>query len=138
MAAVEGAKTDWMARPNWLVGSGRGGRASERVKALMSEPSYVDSLQKAMQAQGIQYRALNTEDESPVGRVSTNSRTSRRSVFPQPTGDDDFSGSSITQQAIAARIQKAKGMMTPQEIEAAKSGRISPRVMQILQGEDER
>jgi hypothetical protein len=135
LAAVEGAKTDWMARPNWLVGSGRGGRASERVKALMSEPSYIDSLQKAMQAQGIQYRALNTEDESPVGRVSTNSR---RSVFPQPTGDDDFSGSSITQQAIAARLQKAKELMTPQEIEAAKSGRISPRVMKILQGEDER
>lgn len=145
LAAVEGAGKDWMLRPNWLMGSNRGGRALDRVKELMSEPSYVSSLQEAMQAQGIQYRPLTAKASD------TEAPSTARSALPKPTnarlfagGDPgvdplDASGAAVMNQVIQARAEKARSMMTPAEIEEAqKTGKLPFRIKRLLESQNER
>lgn len=145
LEAVAGAGKDWMLRPNWFIGSNRGGRALDRVKELVSEPSYVSSLQEAIQAQGIQYRPLTAKASD------TEAPATARSALPKPTnarlfagGDPgvdplDASGAALMNQVIQARAEKAKSTMTPAEIEEAqKTGKLPFRIKQLLESQNER
>lgn len=133
LAAVEAAGPDATLRPNWLIGSGRGNRAVDRVGKLMAEPTYVTSLQEALQAQGIQYRPLSGKG----GDVSVSAKTSIRSAIPNPS-DDMESGAALVNQAAQARLEKAKSMMTPEEIELAKTGKLPFRIKQFLEEANQR
>ena len=145
LAAVEAAGPDAALRPNWLVGSGRGSRAVDRVGKLMNEPTYVGSLQEAMQAQGIQYRPLTAKASD------TEAAATARSALPKPTnarlfagGDPgvdplDASGAAVMNQVIQARAEKAKSMMTPAEIEESqKTGKLPFRIKRLLESQNER
>lgn len=134
LAAVKGSEDDWV-RANWMGNSYRGRNAAKQVERLMSEPAYVSSLQEAMQAQGMQYRPLQPGAAAPVS-VSATSRatqTARRSIIPSGV-DPESSDNPAMAGVLAARLkERAKGMMTPREIEDAKSGKISPRIKLLLE-----
>lgn len=139
IAAVEAAGKDSKLRPNWLMGSGRGDRTITQVERLMAEPSYVESLQQALQAQGIQYRALNKPEGAVTVSAKTNSRTTGRSIFPQNLDHPDYPGGAIMDQVIAARAERAKGMMTKDESEQyQKTGKIPFRIKRFLEEGNER
>lgn len=118
LAAVEGASPDSKLRPNWLIGSGRGDRAVSEVNRLMGERTYVDSLQAALQAQGIRYRPLTTT--APKVAVA----------------DDPYSPDVLTS-VIQARKEKAMGMMSPSELETSRqTGRLPSRIRDMLYGRE--
>jgi hypothetical protein len=135
LAGVRGTEDDWI-RANWLGNSFRGENAVKRVKEMLGEKAYVDSLQEAMQAQGIQYRPLQIAAEKAAG----NPAPTRRSILPNPGMGADYSGESLVQQVVQARADKrakAESMMTPTEIEQAKkTGKIPFRVKQFLESDN--
>lgn len=134
LSAVEAAGMDSALRPNWLVGSGRGDRTIKKVESLMREPTYVESLQQALQAQGIQYRALRNAEENPAVSIKSNSRTSARSVIPKPSDSMDDSGSAVISSVMEARKAKAMSMLTPEELSIAqKTGKVPFRVKRLLE-----
>ena len=130
LAAVDAAGKDWSTRPNWLIGSNRGGRSVYKLDDLMADPTYRDQLQEAMQARGIQYRPLQSKKEggAPVPK--------RRSVFPQEDGEDTGVISARAQQTINSRLEKVSGMLTDKEIEEAKTGKLPFRIKQLLEERD--
>lgn len=80
MAAVKGTEDDWI-RANWAGNSYRGVNAAKKLKELIADPTYVDTVSAAMQAQGIQYRPLQSKEEGDAV-------PKRRSIFPQEDGED--------------------------------------------------
>ena len=135
LAGVRGTEDDWI-RANWAGNSFRGENAVKRVKEMLGEKSYVDSLQEAMQAQGIQYRPLQLAAEKSAGAPAP----TRRSILPKPTPEEDYSGGALVQQAVQARADKkskAESMMTQAEIDLArKTGQIPFRVKRLLESDN--
>ena len=135
LAGVRGTEDDWI-RANWAGNSFRGENAVKRVKEMLGEKSYVDSLQEAMQAQGIQYRPLQLAAEKSAGAPAP----TRRSILPKPTSEEDYSGGALVQQAVQARADKkskAESMMTQAEIDLArKTGQIPFRVKRLLESDN--
>lgn len=141
LSAVEAAGADSRFRPNWLIGSNRGGRSVEQLKKLMEDPTYVDQLQEAMQVRGIQYRPLQGKSS---GNANVAESASSRSSIPKPSlpfSEDalDMSGAAVMNQVIQSRVEKAKGMMTAEEIETSKkTGKLPFRIKQMLESENGR
>ena len=129
LAAVKGSEDDWI-RANWASNSYRGVNAAKKLKELIADPTYVDNLSAAMQAQGIQYRPLQSKEEGGA------SVPKRRSIFPQEDGEDTGVISAKAQQTINSRLEKVRGMMTAKEIEEAKTGKLPFRIKQLLEERD--
>lgn len=124
LAGVRGSSDNWYT-PNFLGVSNQGSSAVRRIREMIGEPTYVGSLQEALQAQGIQYRPLTT----PTQEVPT----ARTLGIPKPT-DVSMNDAAITQQAIQARAAKAKSQMTPEEINLARTtGRLPDRIKKMLE-----
>lgn len=129
LAAVKGTEDDWI-RANWAGNSYRGVNAAKKLKELIADPTYVDTVSAAMQAQGIQYRPLQAKEEGGA------SVPKRRSIFPQEDGEDTGVISAKAQETINSRLEKVRGMMTAKEIEEAKKGKLPFRIKQLLEERD--
>ena len=131
LAGVKGTEDDWL-RANWLGNSYRGANAVDKVLKLMDEPNYVDSLQQALQAQGLQYSPLRS------GSDSSTAVSDLKSFLPRGRGELSAAGVGALTQVIEARANKVKEGMTPEEIKAAANGKLSPRIKKMLEVENER
>lgn len=129
LAAVKGTEDDWI-RANWAGNSYRGVNAAKKLKELIADPVYVDNVSAAMQAQGIQYRPLQSKEEGDA------SVPKRRSIFPQEDSEDTGVISARAQQTINSRLEKVRGMMTAKEIEEAKTGKLPFRIKRLLEERD--
>jgi hypothetical protein len=132
LAAVRGSNEKERFR-NFFGSSSQGDRVASKLEELLATPTHIDSMQEALQAQGIQYRPLSGKG----GDVSVSAKTSIRSAIPNPS-DDMESGAALVNQAAQARLEKAKSMMTPEEIELAKTGKLPFRIKRFLEEANQR
>ena len=119
LAGARDSADNWYT-PNFLNVSNQGKSAVKNLKEQIGSPTYVNSLQQALQAQGVRYRPLNQPANTQFTKQS-------------PSAD----GAALVNSAIESRKAKAAAAMTPEELQIARTTGVVPsRVKRILE-EDE-
>jgi len=120
LAGARDSADNWYT-PNFLNVSNQGKSAVKNLKEQIGSPTYVNSLQQALQAQGMRYRPLNQPANTQFTKQS-------------PSAD----GAALVNRAIESRKAKAAANMTPEELQIARTTGVVPyRVQRILLEEDE-
>ncbi len=106
--------------------------AIEQARNNLVYPSLVSDITRGAKADKV-LEAARSGTEIPLPSVPDRA-TTRRSIFQGVTpAQDSAEGGALVRQAIQARAEKAKSMMTPQEIEEAKTGKIPFRIKKFLE-----